>query len=148
MAMKKKGVSSLTLIVLAILIIGIVAILYFYIGKGVILTPEEQKTAKSLDLTPKEFKEVSINAYGTLIKGKSFYEAFENPERMISYSKLENLEEYKGYYNFENLKIKPGSKIIMVEFAPRSPTPYIIYLVEDGKIKVLVEELYPEGELA
>lgn len=54
--MKKKGVSRLVLISVAALIIGLAVFLYFYIGEGVILTPEEQKTAKSLELMPEELE--------------------------------------------------------------------------------------------
>lgn len=140
MVMKKRGMSTLFLVILAIVIIAIAGAVYYYTTQEkVVLTPKEQKIAESLDLTPKEFNETYTQTYDVFIKDKSMFEGFERSEiqKMISYSKL-SLEEAKKYNNFEGFKLKPDSKIILVEFIPIQPTPHVLYLIEDGEIKVLV----------
>jgi len=167
--MKKRGISRLVLISLAILIVGIVAFLYFYTGeektetvpeqkivkpeqktleltpeelekaKAIGLTEEEAKTSKSLEITPEEFKEVSTKAEEAFTRGTPF-EGFEKSELIISYSKLEDLEKYKGHPGIKDTEIKPGSKIIRAEFVPMNPSPYLIYLIENGEVNMLTEK--------
>ena len=159
--MKKRGISRLVLISSAALLIVLAAFLYLYTSEEKVeLTPEEAKTAESLDLTPKEFKEISTKAEDAFKERVSplFYN-----KKAIGYSKgipdetipdvpdevaEMFIADFKESYNIQDVEIRLGSKIIIAEFGARSPPLYIIYLIEDGEIKVLVEELSLEGELA
>ncbi len=89
--MEKRGVSKLVLVssVALLIILASASLVYYYATKEKVeLTPEEQKTAQSLDLTPKEFKEVSRKAEEFFKKN----EPLLYNERALKYSKIQGEE--------------------------------------------------------
>lgn len=110
------------------------------------LTQEEAKTAKSLELKPEEFNKTYTKAYEAFIEGAQMFEGWERSEiqKTIGYSEI-SLEEAKHYGNLEGLEIKPDSKIILVKFAPISPSIYNLYLIENGEIILLIDGTKSEG---
>lgn len=127
MVMKKKGVSTLVLIVLAIFILAVAGLAYYH-TTNVGLTPEEQKTAERLDLTPKEFKDVSTKARGI------FEEHF--PEL-----------EGKSQPTYADYGTKNGNKVILAILYPGAyPSPMIQFeITDEGEVKVLAQDLEAGG---